>query len=69
MPGILKRSVAIGNYRTSVSLEDEFWDELGRIADHEGVSRNALIAEIAKKRKGGNLSSALRLYVLEQVQS
>lgn len=61
-----KRSVTIGGHRTSVSLEDAFWMELSAIAAERGLSLNALVAEIDRARATpGNLSSALRLHVLE----
>ncbi|MFO1086671.1 MAG: ribbon-helix-helix domain-containing protein [Reyranellaceae bacterium] len=64
-----KRSVTIDGHRTSVSLEDAFWTELAALARERGLSLNALIAEIdhARVAAGGstNLSSALRLHVLE----
>ena len=63
-----KRSVAIAGHRTSVSLEVPFWDALKDIAAARGVSLNALIAEIDRGREGpaaGNLSSALRVFVLK----
>jgi len=53
----------IDGHKTSVSLEDEFWRALGEIASVERRSMNALISEIDRQRSG-NLSSALRLYVL-----
>jgi predicted DNA-binding ribbon-helix-helix protein len=72
---IRKRSVTIGRHRTSVSLEAAFWDELAVIARRRGVSLNALIAEIDRDRLHGrdlreaaNLSSALRLHVLEDLK-
>lgn len=64
-----KRSVTIGGHRTSVSLEDAFWVELSAIADERGLSLNALVAEIDRAREApGNLSSTLRLYVLEELR-
>ncbi len=59
-----KRSVLVAGHKTSVSLEAAFWDELRAIAAARDLSLNALIAEIDRSR-GGNLSSAIRLYVLE----
>ena len=53
---------------TSVSLEEEFWQELGRIADELGVSVASLVGEIDSTRQGG-LSSAIRLFVLAMVKS
>ena len=65
-----KRSVTIDGHRTSVSLEDAFWTELLAIAERRGLSLNALVAEIDHGRANGhrgpgNLSSMLRLYVLD----
>jgi predicted DNA-binding ribbon-helix-helix protein len=70
-----KRSVTIGRHRTSVSLEAAFWDELAAIAASRGVSLNALVAGIDNDRlkdrdlhDAPNLSSALRLHVLEDLK-
>ena len=64
-----KRSVTIGRHRTSISLEDAFWDELTAIAEGRGLSLNALVGEIDQAKGGpGNLSSALRLYVLDELK-
>jgi predicted DNA-binding ribbon-helix-helix protein len=70
---IRKRSVSLGGHRTSVSLEQAFWDELSRIARSRGVSTNSLVAEIDRQRAAGgqpagNLSSAVRLFVLAELQ-
>ncbi|MBD3845842.1 ribbon-helix-helix domain-containing protein [Bosea sp. SSUT16] len=59
-----KRSLSIAGHRTSVSLEDEFWDALKEIAAGEGRSLAALIAEIDTARGDINLSAALRLHTL-----
>ncbi len=65
MPGALrKRSVVIAGHKTSVSLEEPFWRGLGEIAAERGVSLNRLVAEIDEGRSS-NLSSAIRVYVLE----
>ena len=66
MPAVRKRSVVVAGHKTSVSLEQPFWDELARIARARGVSINSLIGAIDKGRDG-NLSSALRVFVLEAV--
>ena len=68
-----KRSVTIDGHRTSVSLEDAFWVELSAIAQRRGLSLNALVAEIDHARadgrsRPGNLSSALRLHVLDDLR-
>ena len=62
-----KRSVSIRGHRTSLSLEDGFWEELARIAQLRGTSVAGLIAEIDNSRSGG-LSSAVRLFVLHTVK-
>lgn len=63
-----KRSVRIAGHETSLSLEPEFWDELKRVAADRGISMNQLVSEIDKGR-AGNLSSALRVFVLKNLQS
>jgi predicted DNA-binding ribbon-helix-helix protein len=64
--GVVKRSIVIAGHRTSVSMEQPFWDQLKRIAGERGVSVAGLIAEIDQGRKRQNLSSAIRIFVLEQ---
>ncbi|PTM42247.1 ribbon-helix-helix domain-containing protein [Bosea sp. 124] len=59
-----KRSLTIAGHRTSVSLEEPFWDALKQIAAAEGLTVAALIATIDSGREAVNLSSALRLHVL-----
>lgn len=64
-----KRSVTIRGHRTSYSLEKPFSDELAAIAESRGLTIAALVAEIDERRpREANLSSALRLYVLEWVK-
>ncbi|MBX7198192.1 MAG: ribbon-helix-helix domain-containing protein [Rhodospirillaceae bacterium] len=65
--GLKKRSVDIDGHRTSVSIEAPFWDALREIAAQKKLSVNQLIAEIDKDR-AGNLSSAIRVYVLRALQ-
>ena len=67
MPAVRTRSVVVAGHKTSVSLEQPFWDELARLAQTRGQSLNALIGAIDKGRDG-NLSSALRVFVLEAVK-
>ena len=62
-----KRSVLIAGHPTSVSLEEEFWDALKGVAAARGVSVNALIEEIDAGR-AGNLSSAIRVFVLNDLK-
>ncbi len=67
--GVVKRSVAIAGHRTSVSLEEPFWEALNAIAGERGQALQALIGEIDSLRDGQNLSSALRVFVLTAVQA
>ena len=62
---VVKRSLAIAGHRTSVSLEEAFWRRLIRIAAARGLSVNRLAAAIDASRGKANLSSAIRVYVLE----
>lgn len=64
---IVKRSVVLAGHRTSVSLEDAFWTALTSIATARGLSINALIGQIDQGR-ASNLSSAIRVYVLEHAK-
>ena len=64
-----KRSITIKGHRTSVSLEQPFWQALGEIADAKAVSLAALITEIDANRDTENLSSAIRLYVLNRYRN
>jgi predicted DNA-binding ribbon-helix-helix protein len=63
----LKRSVTIAGHRTSISLESEFWDVLQKLSAQRGKSITALVAEVDRQRGDRNLSSALRVWVLDQV--
>lgn len=62
-----KRSVSIAGHKTSLSLEEPFWRALKEIAVADGTSINAIIEKIDEER-GGNLSSAVRVYVLERLR-
>jgi predicted DNA-binding ribbon-helix-helix protein len=62
---VLKRSLVIAGHRTSVSLEDAFWRRLRALAAERGLSLNGLAAMIDASRDGANLSSAIRVFVLE----
>ena len=61
---VSKRSVVIAGHKTSVSLEDEFWNSLKQIARSRGMTVAELIATIDGNRQRANLSSAIRLFVL-----
>ena len=63
---VVKRSVAIHGYKTSVSLENEFWDGIKDIAKARRTTISDLISAIdAGRQEGNNLSSAIRRYVLQ----
>ena len=66
---IVKRSIVIEGHKTSVSLEDAFWTALKDIAHAECVAVSKIVAEVDKTRKLGNLSSALRLFVLDRTRT
>ena len=66
---IAKRSIVIEGHKTSVSLEDAFWTTLKDIAHERGQTLSQLIAAIDKDRHQGNLSSAIRLFVLDYFKS
>jgi predicted DNA-binding ribbon-helix-helix protein len=65
-----KRSVTIAGHRTSISLEQEFWNALSEIAEVKGESLAGLIAAVDDARAHDiNLSAAIRIYVLEWFRS
>src|SRR5262245_34709911 len=61
---VIKRSIVIGGRKTSVSLEDDFWVALKGIARERRAGLSDLVGSINSQRKQGNLSSTLRLFVL-----
>jgi predicted DNA-binding ribbon-helix-helix protein len=61
---VVKRSIVVGGHKTSVSLEDAFWRGLKEIAGRRDISVSDLVAAIDSERQHGNLSSAIRLFVL-----
>lgn len=60
---IRKRSVVVSGHRTSISLEETFWEALAEIANEHNVSINRLVTEIDRENPN-NLSSATRVYIL-----
>jgi predicted DNA-binding ribbon-helix-helix protein len=66
---VVKRSIVIAGHKTSVSLEDAFWKGLKEIADAREMTLSELVASIDTDRKHGNLSSAIRLFVLDHFRS
>ena len=66
---VIKRSIVIAGHKTSVSLEEAFWRSLKDIARERGVTLSELVASIDSGRRHGNLSSAIRLFVLDHYRS
>ena len=66
---VVKRSIVITGHKTSVSLEDAFWSGLKDIATARNMTLSELVASIDVDRRQGNLSSAIRLFVLEHFRA
>ncbi len=66
---IVKHSIVIANHKTSVSLEDAFWKALKEIALGQDLTLSELIAKIDSERNHANLSSAIRLFVLDRYRT
>ena len=66
---VVKRSIVIAGHKTSISLEDAFWKALKDIAIARRATLSDLVASIDTERQHGNLSSAIRLFVLDHYQS
>jgi predicted DNA-binding ribbon-helix-helix protein len=66
---VVKRSVVFAGHKTSVSLEDAFWRGLKEIASGRQITLSALIESIDSGRGSGNLSSAIRLFVLDHYRT
>jgi predicted DNA-binding ribbon-helix-helix protein len=66
---VIKRSIVVAGHKTSVSLEDAFWKGLKEIAAARGLTLSEMVATIDTSRVHGNLSSAIRLFVLEHYRS
>lgn len=65
MAGIVKRSLKIAGHSTSISLEEPFWRLLRHVAEQRQVPLAALVETIDRERSGTNLSSAIRVHLLE----
>ncbi len=61
---VIKRSIITSGHKTSVSLEEPFWSSAKEICKERGVTLSDLVSEIDSNRQQGNLSSAIRLFVL-----
>lgn len=66
---VIKRSIVIDGHKTSVSLENAFWRDLKEIAQTQQSTLSKLVAMIDRRRQHGNLSSAIRLFVLDYFRS
>jgi predicted DNA-binding ribbon-helix-helix protein len=66
---VKKRSIVIGRHKTSISLEDDFWMSLQQIARGRQVTRSDLIASLDSARQNSNLSSAIRVFVLDHYRT
>ena len=62
---VTKRSIVVGGHKTSVSLEGAFWSGLKEVASSRRVTLSDLVGSIDSERVHGNLSSAVRLFVLD----
>jgi predicted DNA-binding ribbon-helix-helix protein len=62
---VVKHSIVIAAHKTSISLEDAFWKALKEIAIARGTTLSNLVTSIDVDRRQGNLSSCLRLFVLD----
>jgi predicted DNA-binding ribbon-helix-helix protein len=65
---IVKRSIVIGGHKTSVSLENAFWQGLKEIASGQHITLSDMVAGIDRSRQQSNLSSAIRLFVLDRLR-
>jgi predicted DNA-binding ribbon-helix-helix protein len=66
---VKKRSVAVGNRKTSISLENEFWEAINHIAQLRRVSLGNIVGLIENGHREAKLSSAIRVFVLEYYRS
>lgn len=66
---VVKRSIVVAGHKTSVSLEEAFWTGMKEISDARDMTLSEMVGEIDTKRTQGNLSSAIRLFVLDHYRS
>ncbi|MEZ5786350.1 MAG: ribbon-helix-helix domain-containing protein [Xanthobacteraceae bacterium] len=66
---VVKRSIVIAGHKTSVSLEDAFWTSLKEIAGNRQMTLSDLVSSIDSERQHRNLSSAIRLFVLDHYRT
>jgi predicted DNA-binding ribbon-helix-helix protein len=66
---VVKRSIVVGGHKTSVSLEEAFWNGMKEISRERAMTLSAVVGEIDTARQQGNLSSAIRLFVLDHFRT
>jgi predicted DNA-binding ribbon-helix-helix protein len=66
---VVKRSIVVAGHKTSVSLEEAFWNGMKEISGLRNMTLSELVGEIDGNRQQGNLSSAIRLFVLDYFKS
>ena len=66
---VIKRSIVVASHKTSVSLEEAFWNGMKEISSARNMTLSELVGEIDENRQQGNLSSAIRLFVLDYFRS
>lgn len=66
---VVKRSIVVAGHKTSVSLEEAFWNGMKEISSTRNLTLSELVGEIDGGRQQGNLSSAIRLFVLDYFRS
>ena len=66
---VVKRSIVVAGHKTSVSLEEAFWNGMKEISGERNMTLSELVGEIDGKRQQGNLSSAIRLFVLNHYRA
>ena len=66
---VIKRSIVVASHKTSVSLEEAFWNGVKEISSARNMTLSELVGEIDGNRQHGNLSSAIRLFVLDYFRS
>jgi predicted DNA-binding ribbon-helix-helix protein len=62
---VVKRSIVVAGHKTSVTLEDAFWNDMKEIASGRNITLSDLVTTVDSERQQGNLSSAIRLFVLD----
>ncbi|MEX2036514.1 MAG: ribbon-helix-helix domain-containing protein [Xanthobacteraceae bacterium] len=66
---VVKRSIVVAGHKTSVGIEDAFWEALKEIAADRSMTLSDLVSSIDAERRHGNLSSAIRVFVLDHFRN